>query len=88
MPTSWKTVRVFVSSTFRDMQAATGKNRSITADEVHYVVLDRTLKDPGFAYFYFRDDAAITAATKNSPTPSASFLVSNRKKRAHAILGQ
>ena len=35
-----------------------GKDRSITADEVHYGVLDRTLTERGFAYFYFRAEAA------------------------------
>lgn len=130
--TSWKTVRVFISSTFRDMQAERdhlvrfvfprlreelllrrillvdvdlrwgvtseqdasevcreiinecrprflcmlggrygwvppGKTRSITADEVHYGVLDQTLKDRGFAYFYFRDDAATTAIVETTP---------------------
>jgi telomerase protein component 1 len=132
MAQAWKTVRVFISSTFRDMQAerdhlvrfvfprlreqllprrihlvdvdlrwgvtseqdATqvcreiinecrprflcmlggrygwvppGKNRSITADEVHYGVLDQTLKDRGFAYFYFRDDAATAAMVETTP---------------------
>ena len=120
---TWRTVRVFISSTFRDMQSERdwlvrfvfprlreellrhrihlvdadlrwgvtgerdalevcreiidecrprflcmlggrygwvppGKTRSITADEVHYGVLDRALGDRGLAYFYFRDDAA------------------------------
>lgn len=128
----WKTVRVFISSTFRDMQAERdhlvrfvfprlheellprrihlvdvdlrwgitseqdvsevcreiidecrprflcmlggrygwvppGKNRSITADEVHYGVLDRKLNDHGFAYFYFRDDAATAAMVETTP---------------------
>ncbi|MFC1539019.1 DUF4062 domain-containing protein [Candidatus Latescibacterota bacterium] len=38
-----------------------GETHSITADEIYYGVLDRTLEDRGFAYFYFRDDA--TTAT-------------------------
>ena len=128
----WKTVRVFISSTFRDMHAERdhlvrfvfprlreqllprrihlvdvdlrwgvtseqdasevcreiinecrprflcmlggrygwvppGKTRSITADEVHYGVLDRTLKDRGFAYFYFREDAATAAMVETTP---------------------
>jgi hypothetical protein len=33
------------------------KTHFITADEVHCGVLDRTLKERGFAYFCFRDDA-------------------------------
>lgn len=123
MNTTWKTIRVFISSTFRDMQAERdhlvrfvfpqvrehllprrihlvdvdlrwgvtseqdasevcreiidecrprficmlggrygwvppGRIHSITADEVYYGVLNRTLTDRGFAYFYFRDDGA------------------------------
>ena len=38
-----------------------GKSRSITANEVHYGILNRTLNDRGFAYFCFRDDAASAA---------------------------
>ena len=38
-----------------------GKNRSITADEVHYGVLNRDWKDRRFAFFYFRDPAATAA---------------------------
>ena len=129
----WKTVRVFISSTFRDMHAERdhlvrlvfprlreelmkcrihlvdvdlrwgvtceqdasevcreiinecrprflcmlggrygwvppGKTRSITAYEVHYGVLDRTLKDRGFAYFYFRDDVATAAMVETTPS--------------------
>ena len=132
MPTSWQTVRVFISSTFRDMQAERdhlvrfvfpklrqellqrrihlvdvdlrwgvtseqdalsvcrevvdecrprflcmlggrygwvppGKTRSITADEVHYGVLDRDLKSRGFAYFYFRDPSATAAMVEVTP---------------------
>jgi WD40 repeat protein len=132
MPTNWKTVRVFISSTFRDMQAERdhlvrfvfprlreqllprrihlvdvdlrwgvtseqnalevcreiinecrprflcmlggrygwvppGKTRSITADEVHYGVLDRTLSERGFAYFYFRADEATAAMVETAP---------------------
>jgi hypothetical protein len=33
-----------------------GRSRSITADEVHYGVLDRASGDRGYAYFYFRDE--------------------------------
>ncbi len=119
----WKTVRVFLSSTFRDMQAerdylvrfvfprlreqllsrrihlvdvdlrwgVTGeqdatevcrdvidecrprflcllggrygwlppdRSRSITADEIHYGVLDLPIKERGFAYFFFREESA------------------------------
>lgn len=126
MPANWKTVRVFISSTFRDMQSERdhlvrfvfprlreqliphrihlvdvdlrwgvtseqdalevcrdvinecrprflcilggrygwvppGKTRSVTDDEVRYAVLDRAARDRGFAYFYFRDDAATSA---------------------------
>ena len=32
-----------------------GKTRSITADEVHYRVLDHDLTSRGFAFFDFRD---------------------------------
>jgi WD40 repeat protein len=123
MSSSWKIVRVFISSTFRDMQAERdhlvrfvfpklreellkhrihlvdvdlrwgvtsdqdalgvcrevidechprfmcilggrygwvpeGKDKSITADEVHYGVLDRHVAKRGRAFFYFRDDQA------------------------------
>lgn len=44
-----------------------GQTRSITADEVHYGVLNRPLKDRGFAYFYFRDDAATAAMVETAP---------------------
>jgi len=132
MPAAWKTVRVFISSTFRDMHAERdhlvrfvfpklrqellqrrihlvdldlrwgvtseqdalsvcrevvdecrprflcmlggrcgwvppGKARSITADEVHYGVLDRDLKDRGFAYFYLRDPSATAAMVEVAP---------------------
>jgi hypothetical protein len=132
MAHTWKTVRVFISSTFRDMQAERdhlvrfvfaklrqellqrrihlvdvdlrwgvtseqdavsvcrevvdecrprffcvlggrygwvppGKIRSITADEVHYGVLDRDLKSCGFAYFYFRDPSATAAMFEITP---------------------
>ena len=132
MSQTWKTVRVFISSTFRDMQSERdrlvrfvfpklrqellqrrihlvdvdlrwgvtseqdalsvcrevvdecrprflcmlggrygwvppGKTRSITADEVHYGVLDRDLKSRGFAYFYFRDPAATAAMVEVTP---------------------
>ena len=131
MTASWKTVRAFISSTFRDMHAERdhlirfvfprlrehlltrrihlvdvdlrwgvtseqdaaevcreiinechprflcilggrygwvppGKNRSITADEVHFGVLDRALTERGFAYFYFRDDAATSAMVETT----------------------
>jgi len=132
MDLHWKTVRVFISSTFRDMQAerdwlvrfifprlreylllrhihlvdvdlrwgvtseqnATavcreiidecrprflcvlggrygwvppGQDHSITAEEVHYGVLDRTLKERGFALFYFRADDATAAMLESNP---------------------
>ncbi|MFA5414071.1 MAG: DUF4062 domain-containing protein [Methanoregula sp.] len=132
MIATWKTVRVFISSTFRDMQAERDhlvrfvfphlreqllpqrihlvdvdlrwgvtseqdalqfcreivdechprflcmlgdrygsvprdRNYSITADEVHYGVLDRSVEKRGFAYFYFRDD--ITSATMVETNP-------------------
>jgi len=132
MNITWKTVRVFISSTFRDMQSERdhlvrfvfprlreellerrihfidvdlrwgvtseqealavcreivdechpwflcmlggrygwvppGKTRSITADEVYYGVLDRRSKERGFAYFYFRDDAATAAMVETTP---------------------
>lgn len=132
MSTTWKTVRVFISSTFRDMQAERdhlvrfvlpklrqellqrrihlvdmdlrwgvtseqdalsvcrevvdecrprflcmlggrygwvppGKTRSITADEIHYGVLDRDLKSRGFATFYFRDPSATAAMVEITP---------------------
>jgi nephrocystin-3 len=44
-----------------------GKARSITADEVHYGVLDRAFTNRGFAFFYFRDDAATAAMAEASP---------------------
>jgi telomerase protein component 1 len=44
-----------------------GKTRSITADEVHYGVLDRDLKSRGFAYFYFRDPSATAAMVEVAP---------------------
>lgn len=132
MAQAWRTVRVFISSTFHDMQAERdhmvrfvfprlreellprrihlldvdlrwgvtseqdvsdvcreiidhcrprfmcmlggrygsvppGKNRSITADEVHYGVLDSMLNDRSFAYFYFRDDTATAAMVETTP---------------------
>ena len=132
MPQYWRTIKVFVSSTFRDMQAERdhlvrfvfpklrqellqrrihlvdvdlrwgvtseqdalsvcrevvdecrprflcmlggrygwvppGKTRSITADEVHYGVLDRDLTSRGFAYFYFRDPSATAAMVEVTP---------------------
>jgi len=44
-----------------------GKTRSITADEVHYGVLDRDLTSRGFAYFYFRDPSATAAMVEAAP---------------------
>ena len=44
-----------------------GKTRSITADEVHYGVLDRDLTSRGFAYFYFRDPSATAAMAEVTP---------------------
>lgn len=132
MSSGWKTVRVFISSTFLDMQAERdhlvrfvfprlrdtllprrihlidvdlrwgvtggqdalevcrgivdecrprflcmlggrygwvppGRSHSITADEVHYGVLDRALTDRGFASFLFRDDAATAAMVEAAP---------------------
>ena len=132
MTATWKTVRVFISSTFRDMQSERdwlvrfvfpklrqellqrrihlvdvdlrwgvtseqdalsvcrevvdecrprflcmlggrygwvppGKTRSITADEVHYGVLDRDLKSRGFAFFYFRDPSATAVMVEVAP---------------------
>ena len=132
MSQTWKTVRVFISSTFKDMQAERdhlvrfvfpklrqellqrrvhlvdvdlrwgvtseqdalsvcrevvdecrprflcvlggrygwvppGKTRSITADEVHYGVVDRDLKSRGCAYFYFRDPSATAAMVEVAP---------------------
>ncbi len=129
---TWKTARIFISSTFRDMQAERdhlvrfvfprlrehllsrrihlvdvdlrwgvtseqdasevcreiidecrprflcmlggrygwtppGKSHSITADEVRYGVLDQRSKDRGFAYFYFRDEAATAAMVETAP---------------------
>jgi len=43
-----------------------GKSRSITADEVYYGVLDRSLNDRGFAYFYFRDPTATASMAESS----------------------
>lgn len=42
-----------------------GKTESITVDEIRYGVLNRTIGDRGFAYFYFRDDAATQAIRKD-----------------------
>ena len=44
-----------------------GKTRSITADEVHYGVLDCGRRDRGFSYFYFRDDVATAAMVEGTP---------------------
>ena len=44
-----------------------GKTHSITADEVHYGVLDRPLNDRGFPHFYFRDEVATAAMTETTP---------------------
>ncbi len=44
-----------------------GKARSITADEVHYGVLDRDLTSRGLAYFYFRDLSATAAMVEVTP---------------------
>ena len=44
-----------------------GKTRSITADEVHYGVLDRGLTSRGFAYFYFRDPSDTAAMVEVAP---------------------
>lgn len=131
MPGDWRTLRVFVSSTFRDMQAERdwlvrfvfprlrqellprrirlvdvdlrwgvtaeqnaldvcreiidecrprflcllggrygwvppGRQRSITAEEIQYAVLDR-LGHHGLAYFYFRQDDATAAIVEETP---------------------
>jgi hypothetical protein len=146
MSTAWKTVRVFISSTFRDMQAERdhlvrfvfprlreqllsrrihlvdvdlrrgvtseqdasevwreiinecrprflcmlggrygwvppGKPRSITADEVHYGVLDHTLTDRDSAYFYFRDDAATAAMVEATPGELSEPLGSDNQNK-------
>jgi WD40 repeat protein len=44
-----------------------GKEQSITADEVHYGVLDRRLDERGFAFFFFRDDASTAAMIESIP---------------------
>jgi hypothetical protein len=44
-----------------------GKTRSITADEVHYGVLDRDVTSRGFAYFYFRDPSATAEMIEVTP---------------------
>lgn len=44
-----------------------GKDRSITAEEVYYGVLDRSLKEHGYAFFYFREDSV--SATMRETTP-------------------
>ena len=132
MSVTWQTVRVFISSTFRDMQAERdhlvrfvfprlrqellqrrihlvdvdlrwgvtseqdalsvcrevvdecrprflcmlggrygwvppGSTHSITADEVHYGVLDRELTSRGVACFYFRDPSASAAMVETTP---------------------
>jgi hypothetical protein len=132
MNRGWRTVRVFISSTFRDMQSERdwlvrfvfpklrqellqrrihlvdvdlrwgvtseqdalsvcrevvdecrprflcmlggrygwvppGKTRSITADEVHYGVLDRDVRSRGFAYFYYRDPSATASMVEAAP---------------------
>ena len=130
MTTTWRTVRVFISSTFKDMQAERdhlvrfvfprlreellprrihlvnvnlrwgvttrtpsrsvvtswtnagrafsacwagrygwvppGKDRSITADEVHYGVLDR-IGQHGYAFFYFRHGAVTERMDQSDP---------------------
>lgn len=43
------------------------KTRSITADEVHYGVLDRDLTNRGCAFFYFRDPEATAAMVEVTP---------------------
>ena len=43
------------------------KSHSITADEIHYAVLDCKKEERGYAYFYFRDDAATNAMVENTP---------------------
>ena len=58
-----------------------GKDRSITADEVHYGVLDRALTARGFAYFYFRDDAATAAMVETTPGEFREPPGSNNQKK-------
>jgi len=43
-----------------------GKDHSITSDEIHYGVLNRTMEDRGFAYFYFRNVAATAAMVETT----------------------
>lgn len=43
-----------------------GRDTSITADEIHYGVLDR-LGQHGYAYFYFRDPQATAAMVEETP---------------------
>ncbi len=42
-------------------------SRSITADEIHYAVLDRPVSEQGIASFYFRDEAATSAIVEETP---------------------
>ena len=42
-------------------------DRSITADEVHYGVLDR-IGQHGYAFFYFRDPCATAAMVESMAT--------------------
>ncbi len=44
-----------------------GKTHSITADEVHYGVLDRGPIERGHAFFYFRDSATTAAMVEAAP---------------------
>jgi len=44
-----------------------GREHSITADEVHYGVLDRAAERRGYAFFYFREDSATARMVEESP---------------------
>jgi hypothetical protein len=149
MNAAWETVRVFISSTFRDMQAERdhlvrfvfprlreqllsrrihlvdvdlrwgvtseqnvqgvcreiidecqrflcilggrygqvppGNDHSITADEVHYGVLGRTLDDRSFAYFYFRNDDATLSMVETTPGEFRETLGSDNQNKLKSL---
>lgn len=58
-----------------------GKTRSITADEVHYGVLDQDMTNRGFAFFYFRDPAVTKTMLETTPG-EFSESVGSAKQRA------
>lgn len=58
-----------------------GKDRSITADEVYYGVLDRQLSKSGFAYFYFRDPSATAAMVETQPGEFQESAGSENKRK-------